>query len=300
MEVIHSLFYSPLYIAKGQGYFAEEGIDFDLIAAQGSDKATAAILGGSADIALVGPETTVYVRTGKSPLKIRMFAGLTATDGSFLMAHEPIEDFDWSQVKGKTILSWREGSAPALFLRAALRENGIDPETDVEIVSNVAPAARAGAFMAGTADFGTFFEPDVSVMRATEGAEPLANIGSAVGAIDYTVFVASEDYIAENPAIVQGFTDAIAKAQDWIATAPAGEAARVLAPFFPGVDAGVLEASFERQRAAGVWKATPAIAPEAISALQDMLVAGGLMTEDQRQPFEALVAPEFAAGASGL
>lgn len=297
MEVIHSLFYSPLYIAKGLGYFEQEKIAFDLVAAQGSDKATAALLGGAADIVLVGPETTVYVENGKSPEKIRIFAGLTATDGSFLMAPAPIEDFDWSQVKGKKILGWREGSSPALFLRAALKAHGIDPDTDVEIVTNVAPPARGGAFMAKTADFGTFFEPDVSVMETTQGFAPLVNIGAEVGKIDYTVFVATQSFIAENPEIVQGFTNAIARAESWIATASPTEAAAVLAPFFPGVDTALLETSFERQRAAGVWKTSPVIAPEAMSALQDMLIEGGLMTAEQRQPYENLVAPDFAAQA---
>lgn len=297
MEVIHSLFYAPLYVAKGQGYFARHGIDFDLLAAQGSDKATAALLGGAADIALVGPETSVYVRTGKSPVKIRLFAGLTATDGSFLMGHEAIDGFDWSQLRGKKILGWREGSSPALFLRAALKKHGLDPDKDVQIVTNIAPAARTGAFMAKTADFGTFFEPDVSVMAATKGYVPLANVGSEVGRIDYTVFAATQTFIAEKPQIVQGFTDAIAEAEAWVATASPEEAAKVLEPFFPGVDPAVLQTSFERQRAAGLWKATPVIAPEAISALQDMLIDGGLMRAEDRQPYEALVAPEFAAKA---
>lgn len=294
MEVIHSLFYSPLYVAKGLGYFEKEGLAFDLVAAMGSDKATAALLSGSADIALVGPETTVYVENGKSPVKLRMFSGLTATDGSFLMGREPAESFDWASLKGATIMGWREGSSPALFLREALTKAGLDPDKDVEIVTNIAIPARSGAFLAGSADYGTFFEPDVSTLEASGKLYALANVGGAVGQIDYTVFVAREEYIAEHPEIVQGFTDAIARAQAWLKEATPEQAAEVLAPFFPGVEAGALAQTVTRHRESGVWKETPLIEPAAIERLQDLLIASDILPADQRVAYDKVVDPSFA------
>ena len=293
MEVIHSLFYSPLYVALDRGFFTEEGIAFDLIAGQGSDKVTAALLGGSVDIALAGPETTVYVETGKSPEKIRIFAGLTATDGSFLVGREPAAaPFDWASLEGKTILGWREGSAPALFLREALEGAGLDPDEDVEIITNVAIPARVGAFLSGVADYGTFFEPDVTKLEA-EGLHAQTNVGQAVGEIDYTVFIARESYIAENPEIVGGFTRAIARAEAWIAEAPEAEVAASLAAYFPGVSAEELAASVTRHRDAGVWKRTPAVTPEAVAALQDLLIGNGLMAEGSAVAYDRVVDPQF-------
>ncbi|GHH03897.1 ABC transporter substrate-binding protein [Pseudodonghicola xiamenensis] len=294
MEVIHSLFYSPLYVAIGNGYFAEEGISFDLLAGQGSDKVTAALLSGSVDIALAGPETTIYVGNGQSPEKIHIFAGLTATDGSFLVGREtPGEAFDWATLKGKKILGWREGSAPAIFLRKALENAGLDPDKDVDIITNVAIPARGGAFMSGVADYGTFFEPDVTKLEETGKLHALTNVGQAVGQIDYTVFIARESYIADHPEIVSGFTRAIAKAQAWLDTATPAEAATALAPYFPGVSPEELASSVERHRAAGVWKSSPAVSPEAIDRLQDLLIANGLLPNDNRLPYAAVVDPTF-------
>lgn len=293
MEVIHSLFYSPLYVALDRGFFAEEGIAFDLVAGQGSDKVTAALLGGSVDIALAGPETTIYVETGKSPEKIRIFAGLTATDGSFLVGRTPAtEPFDWASLKGKKILGWREGSSPALFLREALGKAGLDPDKDVEIITNVAIPARVGAFMSGVADYGTFFEPDVTKLEAG-GLYAQTNVGQAVGDIDYTVFIARQSYIAEHPEIVGGFTRAIAKAEAWIDTAPAEEVATSLSGYFPGVSAEELAKTVLRHRDAGVWKTTPAVSPEAIAALQALLVGNGLMAAGSEVPFDRVVDPQF-------
>lgn len=297
MEVIHSLFYSPLYAAHGLGYFSEQGLDFDLVAAQGSDKATAALLSGAADIVLAGPETAVYIENGQSPDKIRIFAGLTATDGSFLIGRTGQENFDWASLKGKTILGWRKGSAPAIFLDKVLKDHGLDPEKDVTVITNVAIPARVGAFMAGTADFGTFFEPDVTKIEAAGQGHVLANVGKAAGQIDYTVFTARESYIRENPDVIQGFTNAIAKAEKWLQTATPDEAAKVLAPYFKGVPAEELASSVRRHHEAGVWKSTPLVTPEAMAELQKLLVASGVLEAGKEVSYEKLVDPAFAKAA---
>jgi len=297
MEVIHSLFYSPLYAALGLGYFKDEGLDFDLVAAQGSDKATAALLSGAADIVLTGPETSVYIANGQSPEKIAIFAGLTATDGSFLMGRSKQDNFDWASLKGKTILGWRKGSSPAIFFDKVLKDHGLDPEKDVTIITNVAIPARLGAFMAGTADYGTFFEPDVTKIEKSGGAFALANVGKAAGQIDYTVFAATRSYIAANPKTVQGFTNAIAKAEKWIETADPVEAAKVLAPYFPGVPEDEIAATVKRHREAGVWKTTPLVTPEAMDAMQTLLIASGVLEDGKKVAYDKIVDPTFAKAA---
>ncbi len=61
-EVIRSIFYLPSYVALAKGYFKDEGLDVSMKTAWGSDKGVAALLSGTADIVLVGPETTVYIQ----------------------------------------------------------------------------------------------------------------------------------------------------------------------------------------------------------------------------------------------
>ena len=55
-EVTHSVFYAPQYVAMSQGFFAEEGLSVELTVGQGADKVMAAVLSGSVDIGLAGPE----------------------------------------------------------------------------------------------------------------------------------------------------------------------------------------------------------------------------------------------------
>src|SRR6266480_3903467 len=80
-EVVRSILYAPAYVAIANGYFKDAGLDVAMTTAQGGDKTVAALLSNSADIALIGPETSIYVQNGDSPTKIPIFCGLTVTDG---------------------------------------------------------------------------------------------------------------------------------------------------------------------------------------------------------------------------
>src|SRR5262249_9824453 len=87
-EVVRSILYAPAYVAMANGYFKDAGLDVAMTTAQGGDKTVAALLTNSADIALIGPETSIYVQNGDSPTKIPIFCGLTVTDGFMLIGRE--------------------------------------------------------------------------------------------------------------------------------------------------------------------------------------------------------------------
>ena len=105
------------------------------------------------------------MQNSDSPTKIPIFCGLTATDGFMLLGREKVDKFDWAMLKGKEILGFRPGSTPLLFLEAALRKNGIDPQKDVKLNNNVAIPARVGSWLAGQNQFGIFTEPDPSQLE---------------------------------------------------------------------------------------------------------------------------------------
>ena len=296
-EVVRSILYAPAYVAIAKGYFTEAGLDVTMATAQGGDKSMAALLSGGADIALMGPETAVYVLNSDSPAKARIFCGLTATDGFMLVGREKVDKFDWKALKGKEILGFRPGSTPLLFLEAALRKNGLDPQTDVKLNNNVGIPARVGSWLAGQNQYAIFIEPDASQLELDGKAHFLASIGETVGFADYTSFMATDKYIHDNPAAVQSWTDAVLKGMKWTASAPAEEIAGVLQQFFPGVNAKALVGAAQRYQRLKIWKSTPVIEPAAIDQFQDILVQGHVLDQAKRVKFADLVLTEFAAKA---
>lgn len=227
-EVVRSVLYVPAYVAITNGYFEEQGIEQTLATAQGGDKSMAALLSNAADIALMGPEAAIYVLTSDSPTKARIFCGLTSTDGFMLLGREKVEKFDWNMLKGKEILGFRPGSTPLLFLEAALRQNGIDPQKDVKLVNNVAIPARVGSWLAGQNQYGIFTEPDPAQLELDGKGYFLASIGETVGPADYTAFMATDKYIHENPEVIQGWTNAIYKAQKWTQAAATADVVKAI------------------------------------------------------------------------
>jgi len=293
-EVVRSILYAPAYVAITQGFFKDAGLDVTLSTAQGGDKAAALMLSGGADIALIGPETSIYVQNSDSPTKLPIFCALTATDGFMLVGRDKVDKFDWAMLKGKEILGFRPGSTPILFFEAAMRKNGIDPLKDVKLNNNVAIPARVGSWIAGQNQYAIFIEPDASQLEMDGKAHYLASIGETVGPADYTTFMATDKYIKENPAIIQTWTDAIYRAQKWTAEKPTEEVAKAIAPFFQGVNPKALEAAAVRYRKLKIWKDTPKIEPAAIERFQDILVQGNVLEKSKRVKFDTLVVTEFA------
>ena len=296
-EVVHSILYAPAYVAMAKGYFTEAGLDVAMTTGQGGDKSMAALLSDGADIALIGPETAIYVQISDSPTKARIFCGLTATDGFMLVGREKVDKFDWKMLKGKEILGFRPGSTPLLYLEAALRKNGLGPQTDVKLSNNVGIPARVGSWLAGQNQYAIFIEPDASQLEIDGKAHYLASIGETVGFADYTAFMASEKYIRDNPATVQSWTNAILKAMKWTEKAPAAEIAKTLEPFFPGVSPQALVGAAERYQRLKIWKSSPVIEPAAIEKFQDILVQGHVLEPAKRVKFQDLIVTEFASKA---
>jgi NitT/TauT family transport system substrate-binding protein len=297
-EVTRALSFGLTYVAISKGFFKDVGLDVVVVTGNGGDKSMAALIGGVADIAAMGTEEAIYVLNSESPEKVRIFSGLLATCGHFLVARENVDSFDWGMLKGKTILGWRPGSTPLLFLEAALRLNGINPLTDVKLVNNIAIPARSGAWIAGQGQYGIFSEPDASQLQLDGNAHIVASVGQTVGQIDFNTYMATDRYLKEHSPEVQAWTDAIAKAMTWTASAPTPDVVAALMPFFPGIGEAALTEGTNRYRRLRVWKTSPVIAPAAVERFQDILVQGGVLEANKRLKFADLVVTEFSSKAT--
>jgi NitT/TauT family transport system substrate-binding protein len=292
-EVVRSILYTPAYVAIARDLFRDVGIEVALETAQGGDKSMAAVVSGRAGIGLMGPESAIYVKNSESPTKVKIFCGLTATDGYVLAGREKVDAFDWKMLKGKEVLGRSAGTTPLLYLEWAMRHNGLDPR-DVKFNNNLAVPARAGAWLAGQSDYAIFIEPEASQLELAGKAHFLASVGKAVGMVDYTVFMATDKYIEQNPGVIQNWTDAIFKAQKWTASAPTAEIVKVQQQFFPGLSAEVLATATERYRSLKIWKETPLVEEKAIETFQDILVQGGVLEAAKRVKYQDVVITRFA------
>ena len=108
-EVAHSIFYAPQYVAIEEGYFKEEGLDLELVTGFGADKVLTALISGEAQIGFMGGESSIYAYLEGANDVVVNFAQLTQRAGNFLVAREAKPDFQWEDLKGKTVLGGRKG-----------------------------------------------------------------------------------------------------------------------------------------------------------------------------------------------
>lgn len=274
-EVTHSIFYAPQYAAIALGFFAEEGIEIELSNGQGADAVMAAVLSGNMDIGFAGPEASIYVYNEGKEDYTQVFAQVTRRDGSFLVARQPDDDFQWTDVKGKVVLPGRKGGVPYMALEHVLRKNGVDPATDTTLDNSVQFSMMTAAFTGGTGDYVTAFEPTASMLQQEGKGYIVASVGEAAGDIPYTAYFAKKSFIEENGDLVQRFTNAVYKGQQWVATHSAEEVAAAVADSFPDTDLALLVKSVESYQAIDAWNTDPIMSEESFNRLQSVMTEAG-------------------------
>lgn len=291
-EVTHSIFYAPQYAAMELGYFEEEGIEIELSNGGGADKVMSAVLSDSMDIGLAGPEACIYVYNEGKDDYPQVFAQLTKRDGSMLVGRTEQPDFTWQSLKGSHILPGRKGGVPYMAFEYALKENGLDPAADLLLDTSVQFDNMTGAFLGGTADYVTVFEPAASSLQAEGKGYIVAAVGDAVGDLPYTAYFAKSSYMEENAELIQGFTNAVAKGEAWVKTHSAEEVAKLVAPHFADTDLELLTSAVENYQKVGAYCETPAMSEEGFERLQTIMESAGELS--QRAAFDAVVNNTFA------
>ena len=218
-EVAHSIFYAPMYVAIEKGYFANEGIDLSLVTGFGADKTMTAVLSGTADIGFMGSEASIYTYNEGANDYVVNFAQLTQRAGNFLVAREDIKD-SMEDLKGKKVIGGRKGGMPEMVFEYILNQNHIDPATDLTIDQNIDFGSTAAAFAEDKSDydFTVEFEPGATNLEKQGKGYVVASLGTDSGYVPYTAFSAKKSYINKHPEVVQGFTNALQKGMDYVAS----------------------------------------------------------------------------------
>lgn len=291
-EVTRSLFYAPQYVAIEKGFFEEEGIEVELTTTAGGDKTMTSLLSNVIDVALVGSETSIYVMQQGSDDPVINFAQLTQTDGTFLVARQPIDNFEWESLKDSVFLGQRKGGMPQMAGEFTLRKHGIDPHADLELIQNVDFANIAPAFSSGTGEYVQLFEPTASIFEKEGVGYVVASFGVESGLLPYTVFMTKQSYIDKHSDVVQGFTNAVHKAQKWVEEHSAEEIAEVVAPYFDNVDPDIMASSIERYKAQGSYASDPIVDETEWNNLLDIMSDAGELSA--RTEHSEIVNTEFA------
>ena len=296
-EVAHSIFYAPQYVAIEEGYFEEEGLDLTLVTGFGADKTMTAVISGEADIGFMGAEASIYAYQEGATDPVMNFAQLTQRAGNFLVARKEMPDFTWNDLKGKKVLGGRKGGMPEMVFEYILKNNGLDPETDLTIDQSIDFGSTAAAFTGDTsADFTVEFEPSATLLEQERTGYVVASLGTDSGYVPYTSYSAKASFLEDHPKTIQKFTNALQKGMDYVSIHSPEEIATVIAPQFPETDLATVTAIVTRYYQQDTWKDNLIFNEESFQLLQDILQDAGELS--RRTEYTDLVTISFAQKAA--
>jgi len=286
-EVAHSIFYAPMYVAIEEGYFEKEGIEVELVNGLGADKTMTAVLSGESEIGFMGSEASIYVYNEGAEDYVINFAQLTQRAGNFLVSRESEPEFKMTDLKGKTVLGGRKGGMPQMVFEYILKKYGMDPENDLNIITNIDFGMTAQAFAGGSGEYTVEFEPSATALEKEGSGFVVASLGIESGYVPYTAFSAKKSYIKDNPEVIQGFVNALQKGMDYVNTHTPEEIAKIIQPQFAETDMETLVTIVTRYYDQDSWKEDLVFEEASFTLLLDILESAGEL--EKRPPYQDLV-----------
>ncbi len=275
LEPFHSLFYAPLYVSLGLGHFRDEGLDVRPDTPPQSGGTVAALLDGSSEISLGGIMRSLDLADRGTGL-LPHFIEVNSRNGFFLLGRTARPDFRWSELAGKTVLSFAEAPTPWQCLLTVLRREGVDPAT-VRIERDRPLAEKVAAWRAGHGDFLETGQPIVEELVAEGGAHLVASMGDATGPVPFSSYMTTPARLRDDRELLLAFTRAVYRTQRWMAEATGADIARVVAPWFGDIPERFRLAAVERYARQGTWARDPLCRREGYEYLHQILLDGGFI-----------------------
>ena len=298
-EPVHLTGYLPLYVAIHEGYFAEQGLDVEVIQATGGAHVTAVISGdawgviGGVDSNALGnknnsdPVTAVCNCVNRANVYLFAKTGLAPKSGS---------DADLRAfLDGKTIVAGRHGGSPNLLTRYLLLNLGLDPEKDVTLLENADAATVNAMIQTGQGEIGNGAEPQISDgVTAGIWEEPFYKFPD-LGDFSYSVLGVKKSTIENDPETVQKFVNAMLKA---LKTTQEDRAVveKTLRIEFPTMSEEGMKASLDRAYEDNLWSPDGLISKQAVDTDMDVLIKSKIYEGDYS--YDTLVDMRFVEAAS--
>jgi NitT/TauT family transport system substrate-binding protein len=271
-QAFQSALYLPFYVAIDEGFFTKEGLDVTKETAGSPSVALSAVLSGSAQFSIHGPEWTAIAASKGAPVDI--IANIV-NGAAVWIATAP--DFKFTGVKDlkgqKIVCGTMPTTSTSLFIKL-LKENGLDADKDVEMIQ-VPIGSEPGPFVAGQAKVAVLYEPGLDQVAA-KGMKVVLGFPQLYGPYAFSAITAKRDV---DPAVAQSVVNAMEKAERFMQTNQA-RTLDIAKKEFPSLDPVIVEAAVKRMLKDGVYAPSVDITPAALQvAMATQIAIGHLATQ---------------------
>jgi len=234
-QAFQSMLYLPLYVAIDEGFFAQQGIDLTKETAGAPSVALSAVISGSAQFSIHGPEWTAIAASKGAPVDI---IANVVNGAAVWIATAPDFKFDSiKDIKGqKVVTGLMPTTSTSLFIKL-LKENGMDAKTDVDMIQ-VAIGSEPGPFVAKQADVAVMYEPGLD-QAVAKGMKVVLGFPKSYGAYAFSAVTARNDV---DPDVAQRVVNGMEMAMRFMAKEEA-KTVEIAKKEFPTLDPIVVEAA---------------------------------------------------------
>jgi len=294
-EPFRSLFYTPQFVTLYGGHFAAEGLEVEVRTSTPTATTTGALIDGTSEVCLGGVMRSLDLADRGGAI-LPHFAEVNSRNGFFLLRRPSSTTFAWTDLVGRTVLSFMEAPTPWQCMLTVLRRHGVDPAR-VRIERTRPVTEAAAAFRAGYGDYLETGQPFAEILMADGTAQLAASMGTATGPLPFSSFMTTTAALRDRRDMLTRFTRALYRGQQWLARASAAEVAALVAPAFPDIPLEVRRAVIGRYQAQSTWATDPILRAPGYEYLQQILLDGGFIKSRHR--YEELVDTSIARAVTG-
>jgi len=208
---------SPMAVAEHLGYFAEEGIDLEIVHTTESTSIVQGVDSGSLEIGSTPPEPLWQTIANGGDVQL-VYNYIRQQTGSIVsLADGPVQEL--ADLEGAAVGQSSLGSSNLLLSNGILASAGLAEDEDFTNVAVGVGAAALQALETDQVQALSLWDTEYAAFEAT-GVELTYFTTDEVASLFSTTYFTSPGYLEEHPDVVAGFGRAMAKATLFTATNP--------------------------------------------------------------------------------
>lgn len=279
----------PVFVAEDQGIFERNGLKITYLKLGSVDKATSAVLDGSADLAITPPEGAIadYVSGGDLRIvganSVRLPMSLVARPGITSIA----------DLRGKRIGTSSLSEGTAIYTQMMLQQEGLSYPGDYEFVLAGVHTARWTALQNGDIDAAPQPAP-WNFLAERQGYGRIGETNDVIPEIVFAALIGNAGWLSQNRETVKSLVAALAEAHDFV-NDPSNDALtlpiyqRLTTPEDPELAAKGL--SYTREM--GMWPTNLQVPAAALEATTGLMLRVGLLAPEHVTAAASVFDPSF-------
>jgi len=229
-----ALYYLPLTIAEQLSYFKDEGLEIKISDFAGGAQSLRAVVGGSADVVAGAYEHTINMQAQKQALVAFVQMGRLPQISVGIAAGRAASYRSPKDLKGLKVGVSAPGSSTNILFNYFISRDGLKPN-DVAVIGVGLGASAVAALKSGQVDVISNTDPVMTKLEQDGAIKIIADWRTVRGTeetfggqLPAGSLYAPTKFVKENPNTVQALTNAIVRADKWVANASASDVVKVV------------------------------------------------------------------------